>query len=857
MRRAKKVGKISLIIIIIVALAGTMWLVNPWKVQPVDVADLLSDPQNGESSIEATKTNTMATPIPDMEGVVENSKLMLAMNKKTSEVAVVDKSSGKIWYSNPQDRLTDPKATPFEKDVLSSLFSLTFQDTEGTDKTWYSYPDSAKKNQFTTENIPHGVRITYTLGDVSLGILALPKFISKERMDFFQAKMAEADGKYVLRRYILNSETNVYTRFDESLGTPVSLNKVLKAFESAGYDEQELATDNAQFNTEDSANNNKPNFVVAVEFTLENEYFVVRVPHNLIQEPKKKPIIDIHLLRYMGATTTTDQGYMVVPDGSGSLIYLNNGKVTSDKYVQPIYGLDEAINLRTKMQVSETIRLPIFGMKLEGSAMLGIVENGVTNASVNADISGKVNSYNHVYASFLLRRNDTLVLAGGSSKSIIPTMQEEPNTSDLAVKYRFLSGDQASYTGIAKAYQQYLLQADQLTKMEKANQLPFYLDLLGTVPIRKTFLGVPYEDYESLTTFAQAQKITDKLTDANVANIKLRYVGWFNGGIYHDPATHIDVDSELGGKSALQELQKVLQDQQIELFPDVSFTHIYHDTLGYSSVKESSRLITRRVATKFPYLASTGMKDTYFDPYFLLSPRHISHYIENFMADYNQLAMNQLSVRDIGNELYSDYRVGNMIERETSMKIVQKQLANLAEQSSSLMIQGGNAYTFPYVKHIIDFPLKDSGFTLTDEAIPLYPLVVHGYLSYAGTPINLQDNQDSQIHLLKALEYGANLRFEWFYANPAVLKDTQLDEKYANYYADTLPVATAMYEKLNGVLQDVQHLQIIDHTRLQDQVYMTTYAGGKQVIVNYNNRGIWIGEQLIRAKNYVVLEGQT
>lgn len=48
----------------------------------------------------------------------ENEKLALYYNDKTTEIAVQDKKSGDMWYSNPQNRNADPYAKGINCDRL-------------------------------------------------------------------------------------------------------------------------------------------------------------------------------------------------------------------------------------------------------------------------------------------------------------------------------------------------------------------------------------------------------------------------------------------------------------------------------------------------------------------------------------------------------------------------------------------------------------------------------------------------------------------------------------------------------------------------------------------------------------------
>uniref|UniRef100_UPI001330BB5B DUF5696 domain-containing protein n=1 Tax=Klebsiella pneumoniae TaxID=573 RepID=UPI001330BB5B len=63
----------------------------------------------------------------------------------------------------------------------------------------------------------------------------------------------------------------------------------------------------------------------------------VTVPLGQVKENGPYRIRNIDLLAYFGAAGADENGYMFVPDGSGSLIHLNNGKVKEEQYVQRVY----------------------------------------------------------------------------------------------------------------------------------------------------------------------------------------------------------------------------------------------------------------------------------------------------------------------------------------------------------------------------------------------------------------------------------------------------------------------------------------------------------------------------------------
>src|SRR5690606_2633569 len=102
------------------------------------------------------------------------------------------------------------------------------------------------------------------------------------------------------------------------------------------------------------------------------------------------------------------------------------------------------------------------------------------------------------------------------------------------------------------------------------------------------------------------------------------------------------------------------------------------------------------------------------------------------------------------------------------------------------------------------------------------------YISYAGEPINLASDYTHAV--LKTVETGANVYFTWMYNDNAVLKESDYNYYYSINYKIWFEKAVELYNTLNSQLGDVQNREIIDHSKIADKVYKTTFEGGKSVI---------------------------
>lgn len=784
----------------------------------------------------------------DMEAVAENETLILYLHPETTEIAIRDKRSGAVWFSNPQDREEDAIATGYNKSKLNVQIELSYFDSAGNSLKYDNYTHSVQNGQFEIQKTDGGVNIVYTLGEVKSDIEAIPKYISAERFQgLILDKLSDADKKEIEKRFRYDEENQRYERRDSSL-KGVGLSKVLGYFKEVGYDEEQITIDKVAYGEEGGGS---ASIVIPLQYRLNGEHLQVVIPAEGIEYPDTMKIQTLSLLPFFGASGISDEGYSLVPDGSGSLIHFNNEKTFASPYRTTLYGSDNAINQQMRIQKEETARLPVFGMKYENRGFVGIIDKGDAVAAVEADISGRLNQYNTVYPSFTLNSMEEVTLTNGWRSSTVKKFQVQPFHNEISVSYGFLGADEASYSGMATHYRDYLTEQDKIARLEEAATLPFYVELIGGIPKKKFFLGIPYNAYEPLTTFEQAQDILDQMQGLGIDGIQLRYTGWFNGGINHNLPKSVSVDKKLGGRKGLNALQAYADQSGVGLYPDVSFLESFPEAKGFKK-SYASRLITGKLAQIYPYLLSSFRQDDETPPGYVISPKALSGIVNGFLGDYSKLGLTGLSLRDFGDKLNSDFTRADVIDREEAKDIAVERLSQLNGSVANLLVKGGNAYATPFAKHIVDAPMGNSGFNLTDESVPFFQMVYHGSIQYAGAAWNMADDQDSDIAFLKALETGAALSYTWFYADPSAIKMTDFDSLYSADYRRWIDEAAELHGKLKSVLHDVQNQKIVEHEKLTEGVYQTTFENGKTIIVNYNAAAANVNGLTVDAKGYWV-----
>lgn len=787
--------------------------------------------------------------LPGMKGIADNDRLQLYVQDETAEIAVIDKSSGEIWRSNPAERDSDAIAAGVNKDMLSAQSRISFFNLLGQNSSVNTYTDSIAFNQAAFEPVPEGVRVTYQFGRYEPSVDDMPQMLSRERFEEITGELDSGGQRALIIAYREDKDLDLYVRNDGSL-RGLQLQRALAAFEAAGYTEEDLERDIAENNLDQT----KPVpriFMLAVEYTLDGDSLIAKVPVDSIQHSPDYPINQFSLLNFFGTGGAEETGSLFVPDGSGALIHFNNGKTNYPAYQQVVFGRDLTMDNTDFLTRDQKIRMPVFGMIKENGAFLGIIEQGASAAVINADVSGRLNSFNFVYPSFYYRNKDDVTLSAGVQQRSLPRFQEEPMKTDYVVRYAFLNGNDASYEGMAGYYQQYLANRQLLTQApdDTNEDIPFYLQLVGSINKQKHALGVPYRALVPLTALDEAKVIVSELQERNIGNIRLKYTGWFNGGVEHSVPSKISVDDAIGGRRALSEFMAYSSEAGVSFFPDISLLS-FSNTSGFSTSGDAARRLTGAPAALYPIDQAINRRDRTRTPSYLLSPRKAGDVADSMLDDLQRLQVGSISLRDLADYLNSDYRRGRHLDRTESETLSIQALRSLHEEGLRMMADGGNAYALPYVTDITNAPISNSHFKLEDESIPFYQMVVRGYIDYTGAPYNLSTYTNPRQYLLKCLEYGSHIYFTWTYEQNSAVKDTEYDYLYAVHYREWIDLAWQMYDELNEVLGHVKGQRIVSHEKMDDGVFKTEYENGFYVIVNYNASSVTVDGVTIEAESF-------
>lgn len=830
-----------------------------------------------------------------MELVYSDFGYDLYYQKETGEVQVVNTTTGQYLSTNPYDvASTSNKSTEREK-LLSQLI-VNYNDN-GEDKSMTSYSMAALLNQITMTKIRGGIRVEYTIGQGTTK-RTIPMMIEKSRFE-----------EYVLAPLAESGETDMYNRFKSYylLKDPnqpgLSQNEIQTLYNTLPITRQmavyvidptvanvqrelnmfeKFITTYTNYTYDDvlydhdltgytGSTKNPAVFRMALEYYLTEDGLEVRLPARGIRyDAKQYSLTNIKILPYFGAYNQSEQGYVVLPDGSGTLVRFEDTSANvATTITNRLYGEDYSFYSQKSVANMENWTLPIFGMverkatekdevivKEDGSVdmvtvteydsqgYLAIITEGDSLAEITTASGGILSKYFATSINVYPRPKDTYPLDGISVSGLTATWTVETDkkyTGNYRIKYIMLNGDDANYVNMATIYRNYLEKNGKLERQKYEGDTELYLETFGAVETNERVLGVPVAVKKPLTSFEDAKIMIDDLKKDGVTNLSIRYTGWANGGLEAKAPTKAKVEKVLGGNDGLKELVEYANENGVKIYPDYDFVYISEFGSGdkFNIKKDTVKTVDNRSASHRSY--SPVYQAFMNDESLLISPNKILDFYNLFKEKYADLGTGTISLSTIGSDLNSDHNKENSLNREDSKERVQEFLSAIKEDGYDIMVDQGNAYTMQYATDVLNVPLDSSNRYVASEAIPLVGLVFHGYKSFAGSAINLAGDFNNSI--LKTIENGANLFFLLSYENTSTLKTNYGGEEYYSirydiWYNDMVET----YKIVDKIMKPVQNALVVSHDFTSFRVVEMVYDNGITIVLDYNLNTVTVND---------------
>ena len=401
--------KLMSLFLAVLMLCGVMASLSVIPVSAADAAEGDGESSvEAETSVESLYTEVYASPeekLATMKLMTTKGNYSIYAKEASGEVAVKDLTTGQILFTNPYDIGAATASDSVKNEILSQI--IVKFDENGRERVYSSFEYAAMRDQIKVKNIKNGIRVEYTIGREEARRL-VPRMIEKSRFEtLIQAPMEEYYGVtyeeaqelryqnkhplaaasfYLCKQmsyFVYKSKADctsdrllqdlldafpIVDKMDiyvlDKAATTTEIEKIEEVIKTAcpNYSYEEMDYDH-QLTEYTGDEENPPVFKMALEYTLGEDGFSVRLPANGIRFNESKfQLTNVSVLPYMGAGNNNYNGYTFYPDGSGALFAFEDlADQNTYTVASKIYGVDYAYH-QISGTYQQTVRYPVFGI---------------------------------------------------------------------------------------------------------------------------------------------------------------------------------------------------------------------------------------------------------------------------------------------------------------------------------------------------------------------------------------------------------------------------------------------------------------------------------------------------------------
>ena len=532
---------------------------------------------------------------------------------------------------------------------------------------------------------------------------------------------------------------------------------------------------------------------------------------------------------------TGDDGYILYPDGSGAIYEIPEKPSMGNILTKDIYTvMDSTLDaqLANEEQGKKNVMLPVFGIRNGDQSVFAIITEGQENMQVNLAPNGHMyTDLNRVYATVKYRKSYQYTTTNDIE---VTNTEEEKRAGDVTLKYMFLSGEDATYSGMAQVYREWLIENGQLKQtIDKDDKIPFHIGFLATT----TEQNLIAENEVVATKFSDMEQFFQRFREKGQTNFICSILGWQKGGYGIYPA-HLPVSGGAGGENGIRSLAQLLNEMGSPLYLYDNFI----DVNEYASSGDKKNAVYS--------IMNTPLTDSASERYAISQALAFDDIVKQIdkMSDFGA----GLLFENYGNELYEDYNENSNLTRVQMREKMQEVLQYSNEHMPFTAVTGGNAYTLPYADFISELPISSSGHFLLDYDVPFYQMVVHGSIPYSSDlPGNMANSYNTE--KLKWIEYGCVPYFLLTAEDAGRLENSYYNMVYSTGLDSWEDTISQMIEEYENGLSDLYAQKIVSHQYIDEDLRVVIYEDGTTVIINYGSGDREYEGQTVKGNDYVIL----
>ncbi len=555
-------------------------------------------------------------------------------------------------------------------------------------------------------------------------------------------------------------------------------------------------------------------------------------------------------------------GYVLVPDGSGSLIRFATNKAKFTDYEGDVYGADPSTDLYYYSSLDNSVpvknpSMPVFGVSHgDGTqaAFVAYADGGDEYMTIQVTPSSTEKNqikYTFAYAKFKYNSEYYQVTnqAGDSYRKI----QDKMNEFDIDITYQFLSGDgsdgtpAADYTGMAQAYRNHLIKEGVLTEKEgNGSDIPIRIDFL----MSDSKKGVFSTQQVTVTSTNDVKDILSSLTKSGIKNINSGLIGWQkNGETLAKPAEMV-FSGDIGKENDFKNLITDFAKQNIDISFSRDFTTINEDMMSYYNNS------AKHLNTKYLEVDKSANlpKNAPVTTYGFAAPTKTAKWMTSLFNSVKGYSKS-FTIDGSSNTLVSSYNsdgTGTTVSKAVEM--YQKSLEGMKDAKLNLV--NPNQYLWKYTDRYLQSPVGTSQYVYETDTVPFLQMVLNGTMEVYAPYSNFSFYSTSD--MLKMVDYNISPSFVLTKEPSYLLASTASADFYSTEYAQYKDIITNIYTTVNEPLSQVIGYTWTGRKVVEDGVIVNEYKKGddvKAIIINYTDSAVDVNGNSVDALSTKVIEG--
>jgi len=593
---------------------------------------------------------------------------------------------------------------------------------------------------------------------------------------------------------------------------------------------------------------------VPVEYRLKNDSFEISVDPKEIYDNGESFVTGVAVAPFLcSLSNDSTDSYFLIPDGSGAVIKPQIIDHIGRQGGKRVYGEDITVNEFTLTSYEEKMNMPVFGQKRGDNGVLAIITSSAERAYINWDIGSNAKKYSSVYPFFKIRGYNIIKRPSGFMMSLaqIPIFDDYIVEEPLTVEYRTLDKENASYSGMASVYRDYLIKSNKLKKQEESNVSGVFR-LLGATEQKTFHFGIPSTKLAKLTTVEEAKEIAEYLSKNIDGEILLELSGFGESGIdVGKLGGGFKIAGELGNKKDINSLTEFCKDNKIKLFMDFDIVGFNKGGNGFSPSKDSARSYDGQTVY-LGFYSNVSRVTEGKAKYVLLSRDKLESAALKAGETVKKYGFNGVALSSAANVAYSDYSTKGCGVSGLLSEYVTKAYESLTKDTT-VISNNANVYAAGLSSFITETPTVSSQYDITLLDVPFYQMVFKGYIPMSGMSVNLMTDYDNAV--LKCVEAGIA---------PTFTLSNNYDNSLAQTKHSAIPVSRfeGLKERIvqtvnetSFVTQKVKGASIINHTVAENGLRITEFQNGVRIVVNYTAEDLNFEDKSVPAGKYIVMEG--